>query len=74
MRVVRSLVANYTITCLTVVLSTDRRGGERKGHTVISVSGCFLEMFSYALPLGFVSGSHPIFMLFNLFINPIFKA
>lgn len=31
-------------------------------------------MFCYILPLGFLSGSHPSLMLFNLFINPIFKA
>ena len=31
-------------------------------------------MFCYVLPLGFVSGSHPSFVLFNLLINPIFKA
>lgn len=31
-------------------------------------------MFCYILPLGFVSGCHPSFMLFNLFINPIFKT
>lgn len=31
-------------------------------------------MLCYVLPFGFVSGSHPSFMLFTLFINPIFKA